>query len=172
MTFAVLAFVLPVAACSWRRTPVPIYSETGSTALLVGAWSGEYSSSETGRRGSISFDLASETDTAFCDVTMVPFAGNAQMGPIVQNDVPTAARTAVPQPLKIKFIRLGGNRISGILEPYNDPDCGCTVRTMFTGTVTGPNKIEGTYTTAASGLYQPTKGRWTVERQSIATNKE
>ena len=172
MTIAAFALVMPLTACSWKRTPVPIYSETGSTALLVGAWSGEYSSSETGRRGSISFDLESEKDTAFCDVTMVPFTGNAQMGPVIRNDAPTAPSTSIAQPLKIKFIRLGSNRISGTLEPYTDPDCGCRVTTMFVGTVTGPNKIEGTYTTVGSGLYEPTKGRWAVERQVIAINRE
>ena len=172
MTIAALSFVLPLTACSWKRTPIPIYSETGATALLVGAWSGEYSSSETGRRGSISFDLESEKDTAFCDVTMAPLTGNAQMGPVVHHDGPTAAPVSIAQPLQIKFIRLGGNRISGTLEPYTDPDCGCRVTTMFVGMVTGPNKIEGTYTTVGSGLYEPTKGRWSVERRAIATNKE
>ena len=50
-----------MAACSWRRTPVPVISDSGSTTALVGEWTGEYSSTQTGRSGSITFQLAGES---------------------------------------------------------------------------------------------------------------
>lgn len=59
---AVLALAATTAACGWRRTPVPVTSETGSVEALVGNWSGEYSSAETGRNGSITFTLAPYND--------------------------------------------------------------------------------------------------------------
>jgi hypothetical protein len=150
---------------------VPIVADAGSTALLVGSWSGEYFSAETGRRGSISFDLESEKDTAYCDVTMIPFTGNAHVN-ILHPDVPNVQPQLLAQPLKIRFIRLGDNRISGTLEPYTDPDCGCTVTTTFVGSFAEPNKIKGTYTTVANGVHQTTRGQWSVTRQTVATARK
>jgi hypothetical protein len=165
--------VLSLTACSWRRTPVPIVADVGSTALLVGSWSGEYFSTETGRRGSISFDLESEKDTAYCDVTMAPFVGNARVGPVIHSDVPVApSQKAINEPLKIRFIRLGNQQISGTLEPYTDPDCGCTVTTTFVGSFATGNRIEGTYTTVGHGLHLPTRGQWSVKRQAVASTRE
>jgi hypothetical protein len=172
ITLVAVATLLPLTACTWKRTPVPIVGEMGSSALLVGSWAGEYSSTETGRRGSISFDLESEKDTAYCDVTMAPFIGNARVGPVVNTEMPNIRQQVMTEPLKIRFIRLGNYRISGTLEPYTDPDCGCTVTTTFIGSFAKPDRIEGTYTTVGSGMHQATKGQWSVKRQSIATSKE
>ena len=62
---AMVVSVTVLTACAWKRTPVPVISDSGSTALLVGAWSGEYSSRDTGRSGSITFEMATEKDTAY-----------------------------------------------------------------------------------------------------------
>jgi hypothetical protein len=161
-----LAMTLAVAACGWRRTPVPIVSETGSTALLVGSWAGEYSSQQTGRSGSISFDLASEKDTAYCDVVMIPKVQTLRITSQEHPDVPIARPETLNEPLKIRFIRLGEGRLTGTLEPYNDPECGCKVNTTFEGRFTNENVIEGTYTTKGEGLHQETAGRWKVTRQA------
>jgi hypothetical protein len=166
----VLTLALAAAGCGWRRTPVPVLSDTGSTALLVGNWAGEYSSKETGRVGSISFELASEKDTAYCDVVMVPRtpvnATPAQANQAIQGG---ARLQAAGQPLKIQFVRLGDKRVTGTLEPYTDPDCGCRVVTTFVGVFTSPNTIEGTYTTRGTDmLHQTTGGQWKVTRQKSA----
>lgn len=164
---AALLLLPAVAACSWRKTPVTLIPETGSVALLVGVWSGEYSSPQTGRSGSITFDLASEKDTAFCDVVMVPKIHGMQN---TTDGVDRAIVRSLPsnQALKVRFIRLGDRRISGTLEPYVDPDCGCRVSTTFEGTITSANTIEGTYTSVSSALdYSRTGGRWKVTRQKV-----
>lgn len=166
--FAVLLALPAVAACNWRKTPVTLIPETGSVALLVGVWSGEYSSPQTGRSGSITFDLASEKDTAFCDVVMIPKVQSMQN---VSEGTDRAVVRPQPsnQPLKVRFIRLGDRRVSGILEPYFDPDCGCRVSTTFDGTVTSANTIEGTYTSRGGSIDNPqTGGRWKVTRQKTA----
>src|SRR5687767_10857146 len=67
-----VTLVVAATACSWKRTPVPVVSDSGSIAALVGNWAGEYSSDDTGRSGSIMFQLASEKDTAYGDVVMLP----------------------------------------------------------------------------------------------------
>lgn len=164
----VLTLVLITAACGWRRTPVPVISDTGSTGLLVGSWSGEYSSRETGRSGSISFELASEKDTAYCDVVMIPAVQKLKIAVEASNQAPVVRQPAPAEPLKIKFVRLGEGRITGTLEPYTDPDCACTVSTTFEGKFTGANRIEGTYVTTGRALGQSTTGQWKVTRRTVA----
>lgn len=163
----ILALAIPavLSACSWRRTPVPIVAESGSAALLVGAWTGDYTSKQTGRSGTITFELASEKDTAFCDIVMIPKVQSIQ---IVgeRGDRAIVRPQASAEPLKIRFIRLGEGRISGTLEPYVDPDCGCRVTTTFDGKFSGPDTIEGTFfSRAPGGESVPSGGSWKVTRQ-------
>lgn len=161
------ALVLSTAGCSWRRTPVPVISDIGSTALLVGDWSGEYSSRDTGRSGSITFAMASEKDTAYCDVVMVPKYQTLRVTTQDRPDIPAVRPEALAEPLKIRFIRLGDGRVSGTLDPYVDPECGCRVTTTFDGKFTDANTITGSYVTRGSGLLHPTSGEWKVKRQSL-----
>lgn len=154
------------AACSWRRTPVPVIAESGSTEALVGEWSGQYSSADTGRSGSIMFQLASAKDTAYGDVVMVPRAHVPVAG---KENMPMAVPVAQNsgQPLTIRFVRMNAGLVSGTLAPYNDPDCGCRVITTFQGRFTDANTIEGTYDTRGTGFgHQPAEGQWKVTRQA------
>jgi hypothetical protein len=136
--------------------------------LLVGSWSGEYSSRETGRSGSISFELASEKDTAYCDVVMIPAVQNLKIAVDPSNQTPVARQPALAEPLKVKFVRLGEGRITGNLEPYTDPDCACTVSTTFEGRFTGADRIEGTYVTTGKASSQSITGQWKVTRKTVA----
>jgi hypothetical protein len=165
---ATLALAAAAAGCGWRRTPVQVISDTGSNALLVGSWAGDYDSRDTGRKGTISFELESEKDTAYCDVVMIPKVGNFRVAPEQRPDIPVVTPQTLGEPLKIQFIRLGDGRITGTLEPYTDPECGCKVTTTFEGTFRDANKIAGTYVTRGSGGYQTTGGTWNVKRQSVA----
>jgi hypothetical protein len=162
-----LTFLATSAACSWRSTPVPVIADQGSVAALVGDWTGEYSSSETGRSGSITFQLASESDTAYGDVLMVPGAQAVQPAMQERDATSTAASRGTAEPLKIRFVRMENGRVSGTLEPYRDPDCGCRVITTFEGVFTNQNTIAGTYTTRGAGfLHVPASGQWKVTRQA------
>ena len=157
-------------ACSWKRTPVPIISDTGSSALLVGTWSGEYSSRETGRSGSITFEMASEKDTAYCDVVMIPKVQTLQVATRDQAQAQMMKPESLPQPLKIRFIRLGEGQVSGTLDPYVNPECNCPVNTTFEGRVVDANRIEGTFMTRGVGV-QTASGVWKVKRQSRAATQ-
>jgi hypothetical protein len=67
--------------------------------------------------------------------------------------------------IKMKFIRKEGGNLTGTLDPYQDPDCGCPVITTFQGTFRDARTIEGTFSTVPS---QPghgvTGGTWTMTR--------
>jgi hypothetical protein len=169
-SIAIIALAATTAACGWRRTPVPVVSDTGSVQALVGTWSGLYSSEETGRSGSIMFELASEKDTAFGDVLMVPKTRVVTNIPNDHPGLPITQAQNPSEPLTIRFVRLSGGAVTGVLDPYNDPDCGCRVVTRFTGRFTDSNTIEGTYSTKGTSIgHQPSAGQWKVTRQSSTT---
>ena len=52
-----------LAACAVPSPPVPVVGAPSDVAQLAGEWEGQYSSVETGRRGSIFFHIAAGTDS-------------------------------------------------------------------------------------------------------------
>lgn len=160
-----LALAVCTVGCGWRRTPVPVFSETGSTALLVGEWAGDYNSKENGRSGSISFSMASEKDTAYCDVVMTPKVHNVRVTTAERPDLPIVKPEAMVEPLRIRFIRLGEGKVNGTIDPYTDPECDCRVSTTFHGQFVNADTIKGTYVTRGSGLSRAYNGTWKVVRQ-------
>lgn len=164
-----IALAAGLTACSWKRTPVPLYSDSGSSAL-VGDWSGGYTSDESGRNGSISFQLASVNDTAYGDVIMVPARKDAYVPSQEQPRIAASRNQGTAEPLKIRFVRMDGNRVSGTLASYKDPDCGCPVVTTFEGRFTNANLIEGTFhTRGVDPGHIPANGTWKVFRQAVRT---
>ena len=166
-SIAMIILAASTMACGWRRTPVPVIADSVSIQALVGTWSGLYSSEETGRSGSIMFELASDKDTAFGDVLMVPKTNVVSTLPSEHPGMPIAQAQKPGEPLTIRFVRMSGGSVSGTLAPYNDPECGCRVVTTFAGRFTDSNTIEGTYSTKGTSIgHQPSAGQWKVTRQS------
>lgn len=152
-----------VAACATSQTPVPVIGPAADVAALAGEWVGEYSSTESGRSGSISFTLRAAGDSAFGDVVMIPAGWGRPLAPW-RGEMATAP-TQRPQPevLTINFVRVEQGHVNGTLAPYADPQTGERLVTTFTGALSG-NTITGTYTTRLpSGGTQA--GRWTVLRK-------
>ena len=173
---ALLGCAATAIACSWKQMPIPILSDQGSTTALVGEWEGEYTSRDTGRNGSITFQLANDKDSAFGDVLMVPRATNVQMTVHDRPQTIPIGPRGTPEPLKIRFVRLEGDHVSGTLDSYADPDCGCRVITTFIGAFTDLNTIVGTFTTKGASSefsHYPAEGQWKVVRQaSRSTSRE
>jgi hypothetical protein len=168
---ALAALVTLSTGCAFRRTPVRLIADN-SVQALVGNWTGDYSSAETGRSGGITFSLASAQDTAYGDVTMVPrtrvtpMETSPQQTPMISHQGQVAA-----QPLTIRFVRLENGTVTGRLAPYEDPQCSCRVITTFQGRFTDADTIEGTYDTRGGGPGQrASAGKWKVTRQTSAAN--
>jgi hypothetical protein len=163
---SVPAVMLPLvlAACGASRSPVPLVGTSSDVSALAGEWAGDYSSSESGRSGSISFTLRAATDSAFGDVTMVPAGLGRPLQPWRGGDNMTGVGQVAPATtLTIRFVRVEAGRVNGTLDPYADPQTGARLLTTFTGALKG-NTIEGSYTTRLpSGDTQT--GRWTVQRR-------
>jgi hypothetical protein len=157
-TFGTSALLFAVA-CAWRGTPVPV---AGDVARLTGRWEGSYSSAETGRSGSISFQLVAGTDSAFGDVLMIPAQVQGTVGAGMQPR--TSPAVVSPRPLRITFVRAEGDLVRGTLDVYQDPETEEPLLTKFEGRLHGDG-IKGTYSTFATRSRQMLTGEWSVKRK-------
>ena len=158
------AFVTLAAACTAaRQPPVRVAISPADLSRLAGEWSGEYSSATTGRSGSIVFHLTAGADSAHGDVVMVPRATGIPLQRAMLREQPNV-QPAQAQALTIRFARFEGDRVTGAMDRYVDPDCNCPVSTTFEGTVRG-NRIEGIFNTFGAPTGHPVTGRWSVERK-------
>lgn len=161
----VIAMCLTVGAidCA-RRTPgIEVQATDFDLDPLVGRWRGTYNSSTTGRSGTIAFTLLAGESAASGNVVMIPRA-DSLLTPAERemlSEVGTSSRTV----LSIHFVRKQGGSVSGTLDPYRDPDCGCIVTTTFDGSFRDGSTIEGTYSTVPTAPGgSVTGGTWKVMR--------
>ena len=153
--------VLAASACGPWVSKIPVQGEPRVVAQLAGEWQGAYSSGETGRSGSILFKLRAGADTAEGDVLIDLKRANDHLIHGADRPTPTAASSPL---LTIRFVVVRGNEISGVLDPYPDPDCGCKLTTRFLGVVSA-DVIEGTFISEGSELHHlPAHGTWRVTR--------
>ncbi len=164
-----IAAVLFAAVVSWSCSsstaapdnPAPAVPVAGGdVSTLAGKWVGEYSSPETGRSGSITFEFKSGGKVARGDVLMVP-KGGLSSAPAAPGADPLAT---MPQVLQISFVNAEGGVVKGTMDPYQDPSCKCEVVTTFVGRVSG-DTIEGTFSTNPTGKETISTGRWKMTRQ-------
>jgi hypothetical protein len=154
-----------ISACAPMVAPVAVTGPPADLAALVGEWAGTYGyDGGRHRSGSILFRLASAGEAAEGDVLMM-FQG-PEPGPIV---LPVEGeRWSVTRPgdqlLSISFVRTAGGTVTGALEPYTDPTCGCTLVTTFRGRVAG-DEIEGTFMARRADGGNAEEGRWKVTRR-------
>jgi hypothetical protein len=151
--------------CAFRAPKTEVSAEDFDLAPLVGEWTGDYGSEETGRNGDISFVLRAGEVSASGRIEMVAREPQAV---VVPGDRPMVnVRLAVPERrvLTIHFVRKEGNRVIGMLDPYTDPECACRVTTTFQGVFIDSRTIAGAYNTLSSELaHNPTGGQWKVIR--------
>jgi hypothetical protein len=156
---ALLALLLSIR-CASTPAAVPVEGAPADLSALAGDWEGEYSSQATGRLGSIVFKLVPGEGQARGDVLMIPRGSNEPYRPRSGGEGPAPAGGS--QLLTIRFVRAEGGKVSGVLDPYWDPDCDCEVNTTFVGTIRG-DTIEGTFTSERG----PGRvfGNWKVSRK-------
>jgi hypothetical protein len=154
--------LLFVCACGPLTASVPVLGTELSVSELIGEWRGEYQSEDTGRHGTIMFRLHPVVDTAQGVVFMETKPHGAAPG-LSQRLEPPATETV---PLFIRFVVIEGGAVRGRLDPYKDPECGCTLTTTFDGRLQG-EVISGTFASSGSGIHHiPASGRWSVTRVS------
>jgi len=164
MRSRVVVFLLAAVACSSRpTTPVPMVGAPADLSALAGEWDGTYEADHGPRQGSIDFHLRAGSDTALGDVLMIPRGWDRPVEPWERTGAaPRDAR--VPRPLTIRFVRVTGGEISGELDRYRDPECGCLLKTIFRGSLRG-DTLSGRYESRHEGGEPPATGRWRAVRR-------
>jgi hypothetical protein len=155
--FVMRVAALVLAACAVNSAPIPVQ---GDLDPLVGEWSGSYSSTATGRQGSIVFTLVAGRDTATGDVMMTPSV--LEHGPTAPLR-PEEWAGLHHQVLRIRFVRCEGNQVTGWLNPYQDPDSGDSTYTKFSGTIAN-DVLEGTFVSHFEPSGRRITGTWYVKR--------
>ena len=146
-----------LAGCNATLLPVPV---EGTIDQLVGEWAGDFSSGETGRRGSIYFHLEAGRDTATGDVLLIPDrAYNVPTAP-EWNESPWRTSSHV---LQISFVRCTDGEVDGWIKPYPDPDTGHLTYTDFTGVIVG-DSLKGTFVSRVESGGKRSSGTWAVAR--------
>jgi hypothetical protein len=146
-------------SCSTVPRPVPVVGAPVDLQSLTGEWSGDYHANGGGRQGTIVFKLAAGADSANGEVLMFPRETAARPGES------GAVRQPLPQSLGIRFVRATEGKVTGVLDPYVDPDCDCRANTVFEGKLSGDgDTIEGTYSVGRTGN-EPITGVWKVKRK-------
>lgn len=158
-----LALLLTSAAlaCGGPSTPIPV---RGDIASLEGQWVGDYHSSVSGRAGSIVFTLTAGSDTARGDVIMVPNDIRERRLNVPGQDAMATPRAPRSELLTIEFVVAERGVVQGQLNPYRDPECGCQLTTVFTGTLDG-DRLSGTYRSWHEESGRVVEGVWQVERR-------
>lgn len=153
-----------LACHSAPSQPVPVVGSPSELAAMAGEWAGFYESDDGARGGSIDFHLQAGSDTAYGDVLMVPREWGQ---PLEAYDRPQASAANAPSPrtLTIRFVRVRGDSVSGRLDPYRDPMCGCRAQATFAGRLKG-NTLKGRYESLHEGNGRTITGRWEAERKS------
>jgi hypothetical protein len=162
-----LLSLVTVIAASCAATPpaIPVGGSVAGVSALAGDWSGEYSSQATQRYGSIRFTLAVNSDTAFGDVSMQPRGPDPRAVSVGEGGAKTAPSPPPQQVLHIAFVRDMGDSVAGVLDPYQDPECKCTLHTRFSGRLRG-DRITGSYATKNMETGAVTLGEWHVQRKA------
>jgi len=160
--------LLALVACG--TPPVPVEGGPIAVARLQGQWYGTYESTESQRHGDIAFRLDAGSDTAHGYVVMIPGDEIDRRSGIPEPYPADMESRFRSQGLAISFVHVTAARVFGELEPYRDPECGCQLRTTFTGEMRG-DTIEGTYMSQHLQTGHVQRGEWRVVRTPVAGSR-
>jgi hypothetical protein len=124
VTLAILA-----AGCASAPPPIPVIGAPESLGALAGNWAGTYRGIDSRRDGSISFSLRTGDTVAYGDVLMIP-AGYEDHHVWNEREHHGGATPPHPAVLTVAFVEVSDGQVTGMLDPYTDPDCrgGCPGR--------------------------------------------
>jgi hypothetical protein len=155
-------------ACHSPMPQVSVQGDPGWIAALAGRWEGSYESEQTGREGTLQFELSSAGDTARGEILMLPALADEPYQGSNRGEPRERAQIRTPTLLPIRFVRIEEAQVLGQLDPYVDPVCRCKVTTSFIGSVDGDD-IRGVF--AIRGLKTwLAYGEWRAHRVSKRTS--
>ena len=147
LAFAPLLALLTLASCGGSSSSIPVRGPDEDVGLMAGHWEGTYVGVESGRHGTVLFDLTLGHHVAAGNVLMQA-EGQPQPG----------------QALAVEFVHADHGQVQGKIRPYTDPVCQCTIDTEFLGELHG-DEISGTFTSKLSTNGNLQHGTWEVHRK-------
>jgi len=160
----VATLVALFVSCSGNLPPVQVIGGRNDLQGLVGHWAGTYEVTRGQlRRGEVYLLLDAEKDTARGQVIMTVLTSRPQNRPPA-NMLP-APMTVPAQVLSIRFVRVDGDIVNGVLDPYKDDFCGCILTTKFVGRLRG-DTISGTFDIRHSDSLERESGHWLATRSA------
>lgn len=152
---------LSAMACVSLPRPVSVANRPTDALLLEGGWSGEFSSDDGVRGGSLTFALQVRDDTARGPATLRPVTYvAAQAGA----SVPMRAEAGTTVNSSMYFVTVTDGVVAGVMPSFFDADRLAVVQMTFVGRMRSWNVIEGTYVTLGTNLRVHERGRWRVVR--------
>lgn len=157
-----LLVILGLLGCRGPEFPVPV---AGRLSAIAGRWEGSYGGRESGRSGSIVFNLTPGRDTAIGDVLMVPRDFEIPPRPVASEQELHRVAASQAEAISIAFVTADSGGVVGQLAPYRDPDCGCHLDTRFIGRFVTRDRLEGTFISIHRETGHQTRGWWWAERR-------
>jgi len=155
---------LAMVGCAGNVPPARVIGTHADLITLGGTWEGDYEVTDgTIRRGTIYLELAAERDTARGYVLMSVM--QARNGHIAKPEGMPSPAMPYSETLSIKFVRVTGNVITGVLDPYRDPVCGCVLTTTFSGQLRA-DEITGQFRVRHSDGLLREAGNWRASRKN------
>ena len=158
----VLGATVLAAACAYNPPPVAVEAPPVDLERLAGRWTGTYERPNSGRSGSIEFNLVYGEDHAHGDVVMIPTGSHHAYQS--WREGPAVGPSDALQELTIRFVAVEGGEVTGELDPYRDPDCDCRAYTRFRGKL-HDDVVEGTFVTRTASAAGPVQGTWKMTRK-------
>ena len=159
-----IVVVMFASACAYMP-PVHLEATPADMEMLAGQWKGDYNSPALGRRGSIEFTLVAAEGQAYGSVVMSAQGSGRPYEPNTLGRDIDGNRIAPTQLLTIRFVRADAGQITGMLDPYWDPDRNCQATTRFLGYL-AKGVIEGTFKTTFDCGAGEASGTWQVTRKA------
>jgi hypothetical protein len=156
------AVACAASSCATTAAEIPLRGSPSGYKQLAGEWSGTYQSRATGRTGSIRFVLVDGEDHAHGDVVMTSMITTGLPPPYAAGPSRYQPHAETHTYLTIRFVRVSGAEIQGVLEPYREPACDCEILTTFYGELT-EDRIDGLYVSRIADSIAT--GEWQVTRK-------
>lgn len=173
-----LAGALPLLllACHSPMPQVTVQGDPGWVAELVGRWEGSYESEQTGREGTLQFELTAVGDTARGEILMLPALGEEPYQGSNRGEPRERRPVRTPTLIPIRFVKVEEAQVLGQLDGYYDPSCRCQVTTSFIGSVDGDEirgifAIRGQHTWLAYGEWRAHRVRHNAKAPGTLTGR-
>ena len=155
-----LLLLLGCAGATHQPSAVRVQGQSRDIRRIAGTWRGEFHA-QTGRVGTIFFDLKATSETAYGDATFdraIPTQACTDM-----TRPPETSEVRVPVVLQFGALTTAEGSIGGWFKPYRDPDLSCWMDTGFEGHLRG-DTLSGSFFSRRTDTDTVRIGSWWAAR--------